>query len=188
MVSAPSARFLLADDVGLGKTIEVGLILHALEKRNRCRRILIVCPASLTRQWKEEMRFKFSRSFEIYNRDFTPEFTDEMQNRDTVIVSMDLAKRDDHLSMLLNAGTWDVIIFDEAHRLGRSETGQQTSRYRLAAALQGKTSCLLLLTATPHQGKTQKFAALLELVRPDLKADIRNLEIKFLICQLQKIP
>jgi len=177
VVSAPSARFLLADDVGLGKTIEVGLILHALEKRNRCRRILIVCPASLTRQWKEEMRFKFSRSFEIYNRDFTPEFTDEMQNRDTVIVSMDLAKRDDHLSMLLNAGTWDVIIFDEAHRLGRSETGQQTSRYRLAAALQGKTSCLLLLTATPHQGKTQKFAALLELVRPDLKADIRNLEI-----------
>ena len=177
VVSAPQARWLLADDVGLGKTIEVGLILHALEQRNRCRRILIVCPASLTRQWKEEMRFKFSRMFEIFNRDFTPEFTDEMLLRERVIISLDLAKRKDHLSMLLQAGTWDVIIFDEAHRLGRGEDGMQTDRYKLAKALQDRTASMLLLTATPHQGKRKRFEALLELVRPDLKNEIRTIEM-----------
>ena len=177
VVSAPQARWLLADDVGLGKTIEVGLILHALEQRNRCRRILIICPASLTKQWKEEMRFKFSRSFEIYNRDFFPEFADEMQGREHVIASLDLAKREDHLAMLLQAGTWDVIIFDEAHRLGKGESGDQTARYKLAMALRDRTASLLLLTATPHQGKTKRFSALLELVRPDLKQEIRTLEM-----------
>lgn len=177
VVSSPQARWLLADDVGLGKTIEVGLILHALEQRNRCRRILIVCPASLTKQWKEEMRLKFSRSFEIYNRDFTPEYADEMQGREHVIASLDLAKRDQHLSMLLQAGTWDVIIFDEAHRLGKSESGEQTARYKLAASLRDRTAAMLLLTATPHQGKTKRFAALLELVRPDLKSEIRMIDM-----------
>lgn len=177
VVSAPQARWLLADDVGLGKTIEVGLILHALEQRNRCRRILIISPASLTKQWKEEMRFKFGRSFEIYNRDFVPEFADEIQGRDHVIASLDLAKRDDHLAILLQAGTWDVIIFDEAHRLGKGESGEQTARYKLAMALRDRTASLLLLTATPHQGKTRRFAALLELVRPDLRHEIRTIEM-----------
>ena len=177
VVSSPQARWLLADDVGLGKTIEVGLILHALEQRNRCRRVLIVCPASLTQQWKEEMRFKFSRSFEIYNRDFMPEFADEMRARENVIVSIDLAKREEHCSMIVQASTWDVVIFDEAHRLGKGERGQQTDRYRLARSLRDRTASMLLLTATPHQGKTKRFAALLELVRPDLAADIRTLEM-----------
>jgi len=177
VVSAPQARWLLADDVGLGKTIEVGLILHALQQRNRCRRILIICPASLTKQWKEEMRFKFSRSFEIYNRDFFPEFADEMQGRENVIASLDLAKRDEHLAMLLQAGTWDVVIFDEAHRLGKGESGEQTARYKLALALRDRTASLLLLTATPHQGKTKRFLALLELVRPDLIHEIRTIDM-----------
>lgn len=177
VVSAPQARFILADDVGLGKTIEVGLILHALEQRNRCRRILIICPASLTKQWKEEMRYKFSRSFEIYNRDFTPEFPDEMQSRECVIASLDLAKRSEHLVMLMQAGRWDVVIFDEAHRLGKGERGEQTERYKLGRALRDRTASMLLLTATPHQGKTRKFAALLELARPDLKTDIQTLEV-----------
>lgn len=177
VVSAPRARFILSDDVGLGKTIEVGLILHALEQRNRCRRVLIICPASLTKQWKEEMRFKFSRSFEILNRDFTPEFSDEMRSRECVIVSLDLAKKDKYLSMLMQAGQWDVTIFDEAHRLGKGDRGEQTERYKLGLALRDQSAAMLLLTATPHQGKTRKFAALLELARPDLKSKINTLEI-----------
>ena len=176
VVSSPQARWLLADDVGLGKTIEVGLIIPALALRNRCRRVLIVCPSSLTRQWKEEMRFKFSRFFEIYGRDFNPEYPEEIKLRDNVIVSLDLAKRDAHLNLLLQAGNWDVIIFDEAHRLGRSESGEQTERYRLARALSPKAPSFLLLTATPHQGKSKRFRALLELVRPDLYPEIRELE------------
>lgn len=177
VVTSPQARWLIADDVGLGKTIEVGLILHALSQRNRCRRVLIVCPSSLTKQWKDEMRAKFGRAFEIYHRDFRPEYADEMRLREHVIISLDLAKRDEHLTRLIEAGFWDVIVFDEAHRLGRSETGEQTERYALAHKLRDRTHSLLLLTATPHQGKTRRFAALLELVRPDLLPEIRTLEM-----------
>lgn len=176
VVTSSSARWLIADDVGLGKTIEVGLILHALTQRNRCRRVLIVCPSALVTQWKEEMRFKFDRAFEIYGRDFKPEYVDELRLREHVIISLDLAKREPHASLLQEVGDWDVIVFDEAHRLGRSETGEQTERYRLAHALQDRTASLLLLTATPHQGKSRRFGALLELVRPDLSSQIRTLE------------
>jgi superfamily II DNA or RNA helicase len=177
VVTSAQPRWLIADDVGLGKTIEVGLILHALSQRNRCRRVLIICPSSLTKQWKDEMWGRFGRLFEIYNRDFFPEHSEAMKLRDNVIISLDLAKRPEHLAMLDAAGGWDAIIFDEAHRLGKSETGEQTERYALARALQDKAHAFLLLTATPHQGKTKRFAALLELVRPDLAADIASLSM-----------
>lgn len=177
VVTSAIPRWLIADDVGLGKTIEVGLILHALTARNRCRRVLVVCPAGLTRQWKEEMRFKFERHFEIWGKDFNPEFPEALRARDQVIVSLDLAKQQDRLDLLLQAGRWDAIVFDEAHRLGRDENGAMTARYRLAEALRDRTHAMLLLTATPHQGKTAKFGALLELVRPDLKPRIRRLEL-----------
>ena len=179
VVTSDQARWLIADDVGLGKTIEVGLILHALAQRNRCRRVLVVCPSSLTEQWKTAMRVKFGRAFEIYGRDFTPEYADEMRRRENVIVSLDLAKREEHAARFLGAGTWDVVVFDEAHRLAREASGEQTERYRLARALSNsdRTGSFLLLTATPHQGKTDKFAALLELVRPDLLSEIRTLEM-----------
>ena len=176
VVTSGEANWLIADDVGLGKTIEVGLILHALTQRNRCRRVLVVCPATLVKNWKEEMRGRFDRAFEIYGRDFTPEYPDELRLRDNVIVSLDLAKRDAHRDMLLSAGDWDVIVFDEAHRLGVQENGERTERYRLAEALRPMTPAMLLLTATPHQGKSRRFAALLELVRPDLAWEIAGLE------------
>ena len=177
VVTSSKPRWLIADDVGLGKTIEVGLILHALTQRNRCRRVLVICPSSLTRQWKDEMRGRFGRFFEIYNRDFTPEHVEEMKLRDNVIISLDLAKRAEHLAMLVAAGGWDAIVFDEAHRLGKSETGEQTERYALARALRDSAHAFLLLTATPHQGKTKRFAALLELVRPDLASEIASISM-----------
>ena len=177
VVTSGSPNWLIADDVGLGKTIEVGLILHALSQRNRCRRVLIVCPASLVRQWKEEMSIKFDRSFEIYGQNIMPDSPEELKNRDSIIVSIDLAKREKHLEMFAGAGTWDVIVFDEAHHLGRSDSGERTERFRLAELLRPLTPSLLLLTATPHQGKTGRFAALLELVRPDLKPEISMLQL-----------
>lgn len=176
VVTSPQARWLIADDVGLGKTIEVGLILHALTARNRCRRTLIICPSSLTKQWKDEMRIKFNRSFEIYNRDFRPEFASELRSRDNVIISLDLAKRPEHKEMLLGGGLFDVIVFDEAHRLGVEENGTRTERYLLAEALNKRCHSFLLLTATPHQGKTRRFAALLELTRPDLATELTQIE------------
>jgi Superfamily II DNA/RNA helicases, SNF2 family len=100
-----------------------------------------------------------------------------MRLRENVIISLDLAKRDEHLARLIEAGRWDVIVFDEAHRLGRAESGEQTERYILARRLRDRTHSLLLLTATPHQGKSRRFAALLELVRPDLIPQIQTLEM-----------
>lgn len=176
VVTSGDVNWLIADDVGLGKTIEVGLILHALAQRNRCRRVLIVCPAGLVRQWQEEMRFKFDQLFEIYGRDFVVHDAAHWRLHEKAIISLDLAKREENREMLRAAGTWDVVIFDEAHRLGRGESGARTERYRLAEALRPLTPSMLLLTATPHQGKTARFAALLELVRPDLRDALRTLE------------
>ncbi len=175
VVSSGSANWVIADDVGLGKTIEVGLILHALRQRNRCRRVLVVCPSGLVRQWQDEMRFKFDQTFEIYGRDFRIEDTSLWRLHDNVIVSLDLAKRERHRALFQQAGSWDVVIFDEAHRLGRDGKAAITDRHRLAMALRALTPAMLLLTATPHQGRTDRFATLLELARPDLREELATL-------------
>jgi SNF2 family DNA or RNA helicase len=176
VTSSNDINWLIADDVGLGKTIEVGLVLHILAQKNLGRRVLIVCPSGLVRQWQDELRFKFDQTFEIYGRDFLVHDPVHWRLREKAIISLDLAKRERHREMLRAAGTWDIVIFDEAHRLSRSETGARTERYRLAEALRPLTPSLLLLTATPHQGKTAPFTALLELVRPALRDELRTLE------------
>lgn len=168
--------WMIADDVGLGKTIEMGLIIHALRRQGRARRVLIICPSSLVTQWKEEMRTRFGQSFVIYGRDFSPEYPEEIAIHDGVIISMDLAKRDPHVSLLVNCGGWDLIAVDEAHRLGVSERGERTERYAMAEMLRAVTPLMVLLSATPHQGKSRRFGALLELARPDLELEIAQLE------------
>ena len=178
VLTSGAPGWLLADDVGLGKTIEVGLILHALQRRGRGRRILIVCPASLTQQWQEEMSSKFERTFEIFGGDFKPSTPEMLRSRENVIVSIDLAKREENANLFVASSGWDAIVFDEAHHLGRSETGERTERFRLAELLRPLTPLLLLLTATPHQGKTSRFVALLTLVRPDLKREIARVGIE----------
>lgn len=176
IVNSGNGNWLIADDVGLGKTIEVGLLLAALERQGRARRVLIVAPAGLTRQWRDEMQYKFSKTYSIYGIDF---FVDEPLHwklYDHVIVSLDLAKRDEHRERLEAAGEWDLVVFDEAHRLTRHADGTRTDRYRLAESLRKRADGFLLLSATPHQGYTDRFKGLLELVRPDLKPQIEALE------------
>ena len=175
VVSSGNPNWVIADDVGLGKTIEVGLILHALRQRQRCRRVLIVCPAGLVRQWQDEMRYKFDQFFEIYGIDFRVADPAMWRLHDNVIVSLDLAKREEHRQSLRQAGTFDVVIFDEAHRLGRDAQSAITDRHRLAMELRALTPAMLLLTATPHQGRSHRFATLLELCRPDLQDDLATL-------------
>ena len=167
ILNSGQTNWLIADDVGLGKTIEVGLLLAALERRQKIRRILLVVPSSLTQQWKEEMLLKFDRRFRIYGSDFRVSDPGEWGLYEKVIVSLDLAKprnaEDDGsdlnsaFGMLLAAGPWDVIVFDEAHRLSRDERGRATLRFKLAQAFRQKTDALLLLTGTPHQGDQGKF-------------------------------
>jgi superfamily II DNA or RNA helicase len=186
ILSSGNTNWLVADDVGLGKTIEVGLLLGALERRQNLRRILIVVPSGLTRQWKEEMFTKFNRQFRIYGRDFEIENSEEWGLYEKVIVSLDLAKprstddQGDDMStrfgVILNSGKWDIIIFDEAHRLSRDEAGRTTQRFRLARALRERCDSVILLTGTPHQGDVGKFQNLLKLARPDLDEYIDDID------------
>lgn len=186
IINSGQTNWLIGDDVGLGKTIEVGLLLAGLERRQNIRRILLVVPSGLTRQWKDEMLMKFDRRFLIYGVDFRISDHREWGLFERVIVSLDLAKprnadddgadTDTSFGMILAAGNWDIVVFDEAHRLSRDARGRSTLRFRLAQALRQKTDALVLLSGTPHQGDTGKFRNLLTLVRPDLRAAIDQIE------------
>lgn len=176
ILSSANYNWLIADDVGLGKTIEVGLLLAALNRRGQARRVLIVAPAGLTKQWQDEMKFKFGQTYRIYGRDFFINEPGHWKLEDHVIVSLDLAKRDEHMEKFRTAGGWDVVIFDEGHKLTRYASGERAQRFRLAEALRPQAQAFLLLSGTPHQGYADRFMALLELVRPDLRERIHTLE------------
>lgn len=174
-------NWLIADDVGLGKTIEVGLLLHAAMAKGEAERVLIITPAGLTRQWKEELYGKFGfERFRIYGDEFQIHDPRDWKKEDHVIGSMDRLKQDEHLETLLQADNWDLIIVDEAHRLSRREYGNRldaSQRYSMLQKLRQRSKNVLLLTATPHQGKQDSFGALLELLAPERKSEIRTLKI-----------
>ncbi len=181
ILASGTLNWLIADDVGLGKTIEVGMLLAALEHRRRSERILIVTPAGLTRQWQEELADKFGmRDYQIYGRDFEVHDPSHWGLHRHVIASIDRLKSGSRLEAVSASGYWDLIVFDEAHRLTRKQRGrrfEKSERYRLASQLRQQTDELLLLTATPHQGRQDQFVALLELLRPDLKESFQRLEL-----------
>ena len=175
ILTSGNHNWIIADDVGLGKTIEMGLILAGLMRKGFARRVLIVCPASLQYQWKDELKFKFDQDFTILGIDFNSTILDKF-NR--VIVSIDRAKRLSELQLLVNGDSWDVIVFDEGHKLTRHASGERTQRYVLAENLRHKTDSLFLLSGTPHQGYRDRFIALLQLVRPDLSRQLLMLDEK----------
>jgi len=179
ILSSGNLNWLIADDVGLGKTIEMGMLLAAFRQR-KMERILIVTPAGLTPQWQEELASKFGMDdFLVYNRDFVVNDPAHWPLYSRVIASIDTLKEEAHLESLRACGSWDVVVFDEAHRLSRHLSGNSyrvTGRYRLAQVLRGMTENLFLLSATPHQGDAHRFAALMELVRPEWKDELRSLD------------
>lgn len=181
ILSSGHLNWMIADDVGLGKTIEVGMLLAALRQRNQCRRILLITPPGLTVQWQEELAMKFGMdNFEVYGRDFEIADARLWKMHDRVIASVDRLKQDDKLELLMQSERWDLVVFDEAHRLSRRQYGLRhdaSKRYNLAARLRTHSDYMLLLTATPHQGMSDKFTALLELCRPDLKNELHLLEL-----------
>lgn len=184
IISSGNLNWMIADDVGLGKTIETGMLLAALRQRGLAKRVLLITPAGLTKQWQDELYDKFDiDNFEIYGEDFFINEPRHWKMHDNVIASVDRLKIDTHQELLLQAEPWDLVIFDEAHRLSRRLYGlkyESSGRFELAANLRrfGKAQSLLLLTATPHQGMQDKFTALLELLRPDLKSEIELLSLK----------
>jgi superfamily II DNA or RNA helicase len=155
VVSSPKRRFMLADEVGLGKTVEAGMVWQALAQRGNAARTLVVCPAGLTLQWQEEFEDKFGETFEIFGRDFDAINPRIWDLKATAIASLQRLKRKEHRRTLLENRKWDLIIFDEAQHLSARQYPtkvDKTQNYQLAEALRGYTDALLLLTATPHAG------------------------------------
>ncbi len=169
VVNAPKQRFLIADDVGLGKTIEAGMILKELDARDRADRVLIVSPAPLAYQWKRELSEKFDYNFWVYDSDRVKNIKRNISKRkspweynDKIITSVDYAKQD-HVKPMLRDIYWDLIIFDEAHKLSKTED-KTTQRYKLGKMLSDNCENLLLLTATPHNGDRYRFWKFIQLI------------------------
>lgn len=168
-------RYLIADEVGLGKTIEAGIVIEELLARGRAERVLVVTPASLQTQWQEEMKEKFDRDYVVYDRSYvdsvcqTRSKDDVWNHDDLVVTSIDFAKQDDVLEPL-ETTEWDVAVFDEAHHLTarRNSDGtlEKTDRYNVGEAVSPNTDALLFLTGTPHKGKHDQFYLLLDLLAP----------------------
>jgi len=171
VVQARRRKFLVADEVGLGKTIEVGMIIRELLFREEAKRILVISPAGLTKNWQNELKDCFSIYFDVFGQDFTDANSTAWERHNLVIVSIDTIKKPKRLERLTAGPDWDLIVFDEAHHLTRKKYGkkiQVTQNYRLAEKLKGKTKDLLFLTATPHQGDSYQFWSLIQLLDDQL--------------------
>ena len=161
-------RFLLADDPGAGKTIMAGLLMRELKQRGEVSRILVLCPKALTDQWRREMWERFRESFKLVTGDLISGSFGQNAwvENDLVVASVDLAIQD-HIIPGLEQSRWDLIIFDEAHKLSAYRYGRKidkTKRYMLAERLAASTKHLLLMTATPHKGDPENFRLLLSLL------------------------
>jgi superfamily II DNA or RNA helicase len=172
MLPRQPLRFVLADDPGAGKTIMAGLYIRELIMRADARRILIVAPGSLVEQWKDELYEKFGLEFHIYSpllEQSTPSgnpFEDQHQ----LIVRLDQMARNEDLQVKVCAAGWDLVVFDEAHKLAAHFFGSKvetTARFRFAERLGRDTRHLLLMTATPHNGKEEDFQLFLSLLDAD---------------------
>ena len=196
-VSGDRVRYLLADEVGLGKTIEAGLIMRELKLRGLVRRILIVVPKGIASQWVVEMQTHFNEHFQLVLGDDigtlqrmasgTNQCNSAWSMFDQVIVSLDSVKPMDkrrgwtaeriadynrsRFEELITAG-WDMVVVDEAHRLGGST--DHVARYKLGKGLAEAAPYLLLLSATPHQGKTDAFHRLMNLLDEDAFPDMAS--------------
>jgi SNF2 family DNA or RNA helicase len=169
VVNARRRRFLVADEVGLGKTIETGMIIRELMARTEVDRVLIICPAGLTRNWQQELNDCFRMDFEIVGRDFVADRATAWERHRHVIGSIDKLKRPPHFDRLLTGPKWDLVVFDEAHHLTRRNKGKTiTQNYRFAESLRGHTRDLLFLSATPHQGDQYQFWSLIRLLDDEL--------------------
>lgn len=161
-------RVLLADEVGLGKTIEAGLILHRMLLSGQARRVLIVTPEPLLHQWLVEMRRRFSLRFALYDQARLDAFSDTnpFQDEQQVLCSLDLIAGSPEAARAVLDGQWDLLIVDEAHHLTWSEEASSLA-YDLVEALARVTPGVLLLTATPEQlGRAGHFGRL-RLLDPD---------------------
>ena len=165
-------RFLLADDPGAGKTIMSGLLVRELMLRGDVARCLIVAPGSLVEQWQDEMGDKFGLSFELMSRAAVEASRsgNPFTEKNLLIARVDQLARSEDLTAKLDASDWDLVIVDEAHKMSAHRYGDElrrTKRFLLGEKLRDCTRHLLLLTATPHNGKNEDFLAFMTLIDPE---------------------
>ncbi len=173
VATASPRRYLIADEVGLGKTIETALILRELASRGELNRALMVVPAGLVNNWHRELNEVFNLDFEVFGSegDITDRKTNAFAKHDRLIASIDTLKRPARIKRLLEAPRWDLVVFDEAHHLTAYRNGgkvRKTENYKLAEALKDHSRDFLLLSATPHQGNHFQFWMLAQLLNPTL--------------------
>lgn len=173
IATASPRRFLIADEVGLGKTIETALILRELASRGELDRALMVVPAGLVNNWHRELNEVFNLGFEIFGSegDITDRKTNAFAKHDRLIASIDTLKRPARIKRLTQAPKWDLVVFDEAHHLTAYRNGskvKKTENYKLGEALKDHSRDLILLSATPHQGNHFQFWMLAQLLNPTL--------------------
>jgi superfamily II DNA or RNA helicase len=174
----PNARMLIGDDVGLGKTIEAGLIISELIQRGKVKRVIFLTPANLKQQWKEALDYFFHIKATIIDSFSRKEFEKELpaganpwQYFQFVIASVDYAKTPD-IKQQIQEQQWDLLLVDEVHLCARPHStvkaAKQQKRYELLKDLGKKISNVLFLTATPHNGYSDSFASILEIINPEI--------------------
>ncbi len=171
-LSALRARILIADAVGLGKTLEAGVLLSELIRRGKAKRILVVAVKSMLTQFQKELWTRFSIPLVRLDseglkriRERVPTNHNPFHHYDQVIVSVDTLKQSNAFRSHLEASRWDVIVIDEAHNV--AERGNSTSqRARLAKLLSSRSDALIMLSATPHDGRATSFASLMNMLDP----------------------
>lgn len=178
VATASPRRFLIADEVGLGKTIETALILRELGSRSELKRALMVVPAGLVNNWHRELNEVFNLNFEVFGTegDVTDRKSNAFVKHDRLIASIDTLKRRERVRRLLQAPPWDLVVFDEAHHVTAFRSGskiRKTENFKLAEALKTHARDLIFLSATPHQGDHFQFWMLIQLLNPTL---FRNAE------------
>jgi superfamily II DNA or RNA helicase len=181
-------RFLIADSVGLGKTLEAGVLVSELIRRGRGRRILVVTTKSMMQQFQKEFWTRFSIPLTRLDsagiqrvRRHLPTNHNPFHYYDKTIISVDTLKRDTEYRHYLENAWWDIIVIDEAHNV--SYKGNRTLTNRLATLLASRSDALILLTATPHSGDKESFASLMRMLDPTVlpnKADYTKHDVEHL--------
>lgn len=190
----PRQRLLIADSVGLGKTLESGILVTELMRRGKGKRILVVTTKSMLTQFQKEYWFRFTiplvrlDSVGIQRlRNRIPANHNPFHYYDKAIVSVDTLKQDREYRTYLEQAYWDIIVIDECHNVAKRGQGKSASlRSKLAERLSSRSDTLIMLSATPHDGKAESFASLMKMLDPTAiasesdytKDDIRDLYVR----------
>lgn len=176
----PRQRILIADSVGLGKTLEAGILMSELILRGKGKRILVVTVKSMMTQFQKEMWNRFTIPLVRLDSNKIQRIRSQLPANynpffffDKTIISMDTLKRDLEYRTHLENATWDIIVIDEAHNVAK-RGGRTAQRAKLAELLKDRSDTLIMLTATPHDGRAESFASLIRMLDPTAIADVND--------------